>query len=240
MGAQAPGRDAGGNQGGHGVASEHFGDRSGTEDAGADAEKKSLCAAEQKRRKIKDERRRWRAGIAEVDPSRLVFIDESGAKTNMTRLRGRAPRGERVIDHVPAGHWHTTTMLAALRIDRVKAFLVIARSMDSLVFKGYVEQMLVKTLRPDDVVVMDNLSPHKCAGVQEAIEAVGASVRYLPPYSPDFTPIESMWSKVKQSFRSAAPRTPDELLTAIGNALRGVTAQDCRGLFNGYGYTATQ
>jgi transposase len=175
-----------------------------------------------------------------VDPSKLVFLDESGAKTNMTRLRGRAPRGERVIDHVPAGCWHTTTMLAALRIDRVEAPLVIAGSMDSLVFKGYVEQMLVRTLHRGDVVVLDNLSPHKCAGVQEAIAAVGATVRYLPPYSPDFTPIEPMWSKVKQSLRSAAARTPDELLTAIGSALRGVTANDCRGLFSGYGYTATQ
>jgi transposase len=130
-------------------------------------------------------------------------------------------------------------MLAALRIDRVEAPLVIAGSMDSLVFKGYVEQMLIKALRSGDVGVMDNLSPHKCAGVQEAIEAVGASLRYLPPYSPDFTPIELMWPKVKQSLRSAAARTPEGLLTAIGNALRGVTADDGRGLFKGWIYRYT-
>jgi len=169
-----------------------------------------------------------------------VFLDEAGAKTNMTRLRGRAPRGERVVEYAPAGHWHTTTMLAALRIDRVEVPLVIDGPMDSLVFRGYVEQMLVETLHAGDVVVMDNLSPHKTKGVQEAVERAGASVRYLPPYSPDFNPIESMWSKVKQRLRSAAARDAPALLQAIGNALRSVTTTDCRGFFDGYGYDATQ
>ncbi len=175
-----------------------------------------------------------------IDPARLVFIDEAGAKTNMTRLRGRAPRGERVIEYAPAGHWHTTTMLAALRIDRVEAPLVIDGPMDSVVFRGYVEQMLARTLHEGDVVVMDNLSPHKTQGVQAAIEEAGATVRYLPPYSPDFNPIEPMWSKVKQGLRSAAARDAPELLTAIGDALRSVTPGDCAGFFAGYGYTATQ
>ena len=175
-----------------------------------------------------------------IEPARLVFIDESGARTNMTRLCGRAPRGERVIAYAPAGHWHTTTMLAALRINRVEAPLVIDGPMDSVVFRGYVEQMLVRTLQKGDVVVMDNLSSHKTQGVQDAIERAGASVRYLPPYSPDFNPIESMWSKVKQALRSAASRDPSALWTAIGHALRAVTADNCRGFFGGYGYTATQ
>jgi hypothetical protein len=140
-----------------------------------------------------------------VDPSRLVFIDESGAKTNMTRLYGRAPRGQRVVEHAPVGHWCTTTMLCALRDDRIEAPLVIQGAMDSMVFRGYVEQMLVPTLRPGDVVVMDNLSPHKTKGVQEAIEAVGATVRYLPPYSPDFNPIEPMWSKVQRRIDWSTP-----------------------------------
>jgi len=158
----------------------------------------------------------------------------------MTRRYARAPRGQRAVEHAPAGHWCTTTMLCALRHDRVEAPLAIEGAMDSMVFRGYVERMLVPTLRADDVVVMDNLSPHKTQGVQNAIEAVGATLRYLPPYSPDFNPIESMWSKVKQHLRSSAARTHPRLLNAIGKALRSVTAQDCHGFFEGYGYTGTQ
>jgi transposase len=131
-------------------------------------------------------------------------------------------------------------MLCALRLDRLEAPLAIEGAMDSLVFRGYVERMLVSTLRPGDVVVMDNLSPHKTAGVQLAIEAAGATLRYLPPYSPDYNPIESLWSKVKQHLRSAAARTHPRLVHAIGDALHAVTPQDCAGFFNGYGYTGTQ
>lgn len=189
---------------------------------------------------MKRERQRWRRAIAQVDPRRLVFLDESGAKTNMTRRRGRAPRGQRVVEHAPAGHWHTTKMICALRIDRIEAPLVIDGAMDSVVFRGYVEQALVPTLRAGDVVVMDNLSPHKTKGIQEAIEAAGAKVSYLPPYSPDFNPIESMWSKAKEFLRALAARTEDGPLHGIGDALRSVTPQDCRGFFQGYGYIATQ
>ena len=196
-------------------------------------------AAEQKREGLADERRRWKRSIADVHPSRLVFLDESGARTDMTRLYGRAPRGQRVIEYSPAGHWCTTTMLGALRWDRFEAPLVIEGAMDSVVFRGYVERMLVPTLRPDDVVVMDNLSPHKTVGVQEAIEAVGATVRYLPPYSPDFNPIEFMWSKVKQHLRSAAARTHGQLVIAVGDAMHSVTPDDCRGFFAGCGYAGT-
>ena len=131
-------------------------------------------------------------------------------------------------------------MLCALRIDRIEAPLAIEGAMDSMVFRGYVQRMLLPTLRPGDVVVMDNLSPHKTTGVQNAITAAGATLRYLPPYSPDFNPIESMWSKVKQHLRSAAARTHPRLVHAIGDALRCVTPNDCRGFFNGYGYTGTQ
>lgn len=178
--------------------------------------------------------------MAAVDPSRAVFLDESGAKTNMTRRRGRAPRGQRVIEHVPAGSWHTTTMLCALRCDGVEAPLVIEGAMDARVFRGYVERMLAPTLRPGDVVVMDNLAAHKTVGVQEAIEATGATVRYLPAYSPDFNPIEHMWSKVKEHLRAKAARTKGRLVQAIASALRSVTPDDCRGCFRGCGYYATQ
>jgi len=158
----------------------------------------------------------------------------------MTRLYGRAPRGQRLVEHAPGGHWCTTTIVGALRYDRVEAPLVIEGAMDSLVFRGYVERLLAPTLRTGDVVVMDNLSPHKTRGVQEAIEARGAKLRYLPPYSPDFNPIEPMWSKVKQDLRSAAARTHRRLVHAVGNALRSVTPDDCRGFFRGYGYGGTQ
>ena len=131
-------------------------------------------------------------------------------------------------------------MLATLRHDRIEAPLVIDGAMDSMVFKGYVEQMLVPTLKAGDVVVMDNLASHKTQGVQQLIEAAGARVRYLPPYSPDFNPIESMWSKVKQSLRSAAARTRHRLVRAIGDGLRSITPADCAGVFRGYGSTATQ
>jgi len=196
-------------------------------------------AAEQKREDIGDERRRWKRSIADIHPSRLVFLDESGARTDMTRLYGRAPRGQRVIEYAPAGHWCTTTMTGSLRWDRFETPLVIQGAMDSVVFRGYIERMLVPTLRPDDVVVMDNLSPHKTAGVQEAIEAVGATVRYLPPYSPDFNPIEFMWSKVKQHLRSAGTRTHGQLVRAVGDAMHSVTPADCRGFFAGCGYVGT-
>jgi transposase len=131
-------------------------------------------------------------------------------------------------------------MVSALRHDRVEAPLVIEGAMDSLVFSGYIERVLAPTLRVGDVVVMDNLSPHKTRAVQEAIEARGATVRYLPPYSPDFNPIEPMWSKVKQYLRSVAARTHRRLVSAVGDALRSVTPADCRGLFHGYGYGGTQ
>lgn len=131
-------------------------------------------------------------------------------------------------------------MLAALRHDRIEAPLVIEGAMDSMVFCGYVEHMLAPTLTAGDVVVMDNLASHKAQGVQQLIEAAGARVRYLPPYSPDFNPIESMWSKVKQSLRTAAARTQQRLVRAIGDSLRSITPVDCAGVFRGYGYNATQ
>ncbi len=158
----------------------------------------------------------------------------------MTRLRGRAPRGERVVEYAPHGHWHTTTMISAIRLTGVEAPMVIDGAMDSLVFRGYVDWLLTPTLQAGDIVVMDKLSSHKAAGVREAIEAVGASLLYLPPYSPDLNPIEAMWSKVKQSLRGAAARTSRTLFKAIGDALRSVTLDDCRGFFQGCGYIATQ
>lgn len=185
---------------------------------------------------MQEQRREFLATLARLTPESLVFLDESGAKTNMTRLYGRAPRGARVVDYSAHGHWKTTTMLGAVRLEGVTAGLVVDAATDGMVFLTFVERVLVPALRPGDVVVMDNLGAHKGAKAREAIEAAGARVLFLPPYSPDLNPIESMWAKVKQCLRSAAARTFEALVEAIAQAWRQVTRSDCRGFFHGCGY----
>lgn len=154
----------------------------------------------------------------------------------MTRLRGRAARGQRVHASHPHGHWHTTTMLAAVRWDGSTACMTIDGATDTEVFHAYVAQVLVPTLRPGDIVILDNLAAHKDDRTEALITAVGAEVRFLPPYSPDFNPIEKMWSKVKNSLRSAEARTLPELQKAVAAALEKVTAQDARGWWVSCGY----
>lgn len=168
-----------------------------------------------------------------------MFLDESGARPGMTRTRGRAPRGQRVVAKVPAGHWTIVTVIGAVRTSGPFAAATLVGATDSDVFRTYVREVLAPELRPGDVVVMDNLSPHKAAGVREALEAVGATPRYLPPYSPDLNPIENVWSKVKGQLRSLAARSVDALHDAIGTALATVTADDCVGFFRHCGYAAT-
>ena len=167
-------------------------------------------------------------------------MDESGANTALTRPYGRAPRGQRLVDDVPQGHWQTTTLTAAVRLTGVTAALLFQGATDALAFGTYVEQVLVPSLRAGDVVVMDNLSAHKAAAVEEAIRAAGAEVRYLPPYSPDLNPIEKVWSKVKAYLRKAKARTAEALYEAIAQALREVTPEDCQAFFASCGYAATQ
>ena len=169
---------------------------------------------------------------------KLVFLDESGAQTNMTRTHGRAPRGVRVIDKVPHGHWLTTTMICAIRTSGPFAAAVVTGATDSDVFRTYVKEALVPELTPGDRVILDNLQPHKAAGVREMIESAGARLLYLPPYSPDFNPIENMWSKVKRHLRSASARTFETLQRAVWSALDRVTSEDCLGFFRGCGYVA--
>jgi len=163
-------------------------------------------------------------------------LDESGAKTNMSRRYGRALEGRRLVDAVPGGHWSTTTMISAIRQEGVATAMVTEGATNSLVFGGFVESFLVPVLRPGDIVVMDNLSSHKTSLAVKAIEAVGAEVWYLPPYSPDFNPIELMWSKVKNHLRSIAARTKRTLITAIGKALRTITPDDATGWLAHAGY----
>ena len=179
-------------------------------------------------------------GIARrfADVNQLVFLDESSAQTNMTRLYGRAPVGQRCHFSAPHGHWRTTTMLSAIRCSGVmkEASIVFDGPTDANIFRSYVEECLAPALHPGDIVVMDNLSSHKVAGVQEAIEKAGASVWYLPPYSPDLNPIEKLWSKVKAWLRRIAARTIDGLIAAIGDALRDVDERECRNYFASCGY----
>ena len=182
-------------------------------------------------------RRRWRRGQGGLDPARLVFIDESAAKTNLTRLRGRAPRGQRLVCHAPHGHWRTTTMISSVRLDGTSACLTIEGATDTEVFAAYVREILCPTLQPGDVVVMDNLAPHKDPAVLELIAQRGAAVRFLPAYSPDLNPIEKMWSKVKGALRSLEARTQPSLHQAISLALSKITRQDAVNWFASCGYS---
>ena len=166
-----------------------------------------------------------------------MFLDESAAKTNLTRLRGRAPRGERVHDRAPAGHWCVTTMIGSVRLDGTTACMTIEEATDTDIFRAYVQHVLIPTLRPGDVVILDNLSPHKNSETIRLIEQAGAGVRFLPAYSPDLNPIEKMWSKLKEALRSAKARTPATLNDAIARALASVTSTDARGWFASCGYS---
>jgi transposase len=167
---------------------------------------------------------------------RLVFIDETGASTKMTRQRGRAPCGKRLVAKIPHGHWRTTTFVAGLRSDGISAPLVVDGAMNGELFLAYVEQQLVPTLQSGDVVIMDNLAAHKVAGVRQAIERVGARLVYLPPYSPDFNPIEQAFAKLKWLLRSAAQRTVDGLHQAIADALVQFPPVECQNYFRNSGY----
>jgi len=204
---------------------------------GSAAQKKTLRAAEQDRPDIKQARDQWQADTAGIDPRRFRFIDESGAKTNLVRMHGRCPKGQRLLLSAPAGHWNTTTMIAAIGLEGVHAPFALDGGIDGDAFLVYVEKVLLPTLQGGEIVVMDNLSSHKLPGVAERIESAGAKVWYLPPYSPDFNPIENMWSKVKGVLRSIAARTFDSLVDAIRIALDRVAPSDLLGWFNHCGYT---
>jgi transposase len=169
-----------------------------------------------------------------------VFIDETGAKTNMARLRGRSPRGARLEAAVPWGHWKTTTFVAGLRVDGLSAPMVLDGAMDGAAFKAYVDHVLAPSLAPGDIVVMDNLSSHKVAGVRQAIKAAGAYLLYLPAYSPDLNPIEQAFAKLKALLRKIAARTVEELWQAIADCLDQFTPQECRNYFLNAGYGSYQ
>jgi len=162
-----------------------------------------------------------------------------GAHTALTRRYGRGPRGQRVVGRVPQGRWEHLTVLSAIRRDGVVAPLVYAGGTDEAAIATYVAEGLRPALRPGDIVVLDRLAAHRVPAVTRALRRAGIGVWYLPPYSPDFNPIEKIWAKVKACLRKAAARTKEALLEAIGQALQAVTAQDCQGCFEACGYHAT-
>lgn len=205
---------------------------------GLPLKKKSKHASERDTPEVQRKRREFREGIGPIEPKRLVFVDETGVTTAMTPSYGRAPRGERVEACVPAS-WESVTVIAALGLDGVRAPLAFPGAVNAVTFRTYVEEVLVPALRAGDVVVFDNLTSHLCPAVFEAIERAGASVLPLPPYSPDYTPIEEMFSKFKGFLRRIGARAKEHLDDAIGEGLREVSTQDIHGWFQHAGLCAT-
>ena len=199
-----------------------------------------LRAQEQDRAENLWLRQAWWELVGEIDPSWLVFLDESGVTTEMTRRYGWGLRSEQVREAVPAGHWRTLTVLAALTTEGVLASMSVESPTDGDVFLAFVEQVLAPHLQPGHLVILDNLAAHKVDGVRQLIEARGASVLYLPPYSPDFNPIEQAWSKLKQLLRGVKARLLDQLEPALAQAIAAITPTDANAFFQHCGYRTQQ
>jgi transposase len=185
---------------------------------------------------VAEVRMRWQEAQPRLDPAKLVFVDESGVSTNMARLYGRAKRGRRVVGRVPWGHWKTVTFVAGLRHDRFTALFVIDCAMNGAIFIEYLRQCLAPSLQAGNIVVIDNLSAHKRDEVREIIAATGAGLLYLPPYSPDLTPIEQTFAKIKAQLRKARERTIPALYERIGEALETFQPSEFRNYFRNCGY----
>jgi transposase len=198
--------------------------------------KKTAHAAEQDRPDVKATRQAWFENQPDLDPARLVFIDETWTATNMARTRGRCARGERLRSSVPHGHWRTTTLVAGLHLSGIAAPFVLDGPINRETFQAYVDRVLVHELAPGDIVVTDNLGSHKGPAVRAAIEAAGARLLFLPPYSPDFNPIELAFSKLKALLRKAAERTVEGLWSAIGRLIDTITPDECANFFAAAGY----
>ena len=198
--------------------------------------KKTLKASEQKREDIRQARKEWSEFQKTIPLEHLVFLDESGVKTNMTRLYGRSFKGTRCHDSVPNGHWDTVSVLSSIRLDGSTECIVFDGSVNRQIFDEYIKQILEPTLRPGDILVMDNLNVHKSQVCEKVVAARKAKVRFLPAYSPDLNPIEKMWSKLKQTLRGMKARTNEELFSSVGVALDMVTPNDAQGWFKSCGY----
>ncbi|PYD68053.1 IS630 family transposase, partial [Komagataeibacter swingsii] len=194
---------------------------------------------EQDRPDVARKRRFWKRYQTDIDPTRLVFIDETWAKTNMTRTHGRCRKGERLRARVPHAHWKTLTFLAALRHDRITAPCVLDGPINGRSFQAYVEQFLVPTLKAGDIVVLDNLGSHKGEAARKAIRAVGARMIFLPPYSPDLNPIEQVFAKLKTLLRKAAERSVEATWKRIGSLIKGFSPQECANYLKNSGYAST-
>ena len=199
-------------------------------------EKKSLQASERDREENRKRREEFLAHIASIPAEKLIFLDESGVTTRMTRLWGRAPKGQRIHEATPQGRWQVLTTLGAMSQRGIEAAMTIASPTDGDVFTTYVQQVLSPKLQAGDVVILDNLSAHKVTGIRELIEARGAQLLYLPPYSPDLNPIELAWSKFKQYLRAAKSRTAEALDRAVTEALKTITADNAAAWFRHCGY----
>jgi transposase len=197
-----------------------------------------VLAAEQARPKIARFRARWKAHQGKIDPSRLVFIDETWIKTNMAPLRGWGPRSKRLLASVPYGRWKTMTFLAALRHDRIEAPWVLDGPINGEAFKTYVEKELIKTLKPGDIVVIDNLGSHKNKAIRKLIREAGAHLIFLPPYSPDLNPIEQVFAKIKHLMRRAMTRTVEAAINHLAEVLEAVSAKECANYLKNSGYAA--
>ena len=202
----------------------------------ASASKKTALASEQDRPDVARKRERWKAHQGGVDIQRLVFIDETWAKTNMTPLRGWAARGKRLIGKAPFGHWNTMTFIAALRHDAITAPWVIDGPINGSIFRTYVEEILVPTLRPGDIVILDNLGSHKAPAIRNAIKAAGARLFFLPAYSPDLNPIEQVFAKLKHLLRKAAERSKEAVWRRIGSLLDQFSPKECENYLRNSGY----
>jgi len=185
---------------------------------------------------VRTAREDWKRGQPRLDAAKLIFIDETGTSTNMTRLRGRCRRGQRLVAKVPHGHWKMTTFVAGLRQDGITAPFVVDAPMNGEIFMSYLEQCLVPMLSPGEIVSMDNLPAHKVAGVRETIEATGAKLWLLPPYSPDLNPIEQSFAKLKAHLRKAGERSIPALWDRIGSILQNFTPDECKNYFTHAGY----
>ena len=204
------------------------------------ASKKSLFADEQSRPDVARRRQRWKGWQHRFDPDRLVFIDETWIKTNMTPLRGWGRKGKRLRGFAPHGRWRTMTFLGALRPDGLTAPYVFDGPVNGTCFLAYVEQQLVPTLKPGDIVIMDNLGSHKAKTIRNAINAAGARLWFLPPYSPDLNPIEQAFSKIKHWMRIARKRTIDDTWRHLGKLLDTITPQECKNYFTNAGYASVK
>jgi transposase len=200
------------------------------------ASKKTVLASEQERPDIAHKRARWKARQGSIDLKRLVFIDETWAKTNMAPLRGWAARGQRLIGRAPFGHWNTMTFVAALRHNGIVAPWVIDGPINGEAFRTYVEQVLVPELHEGDIVILDNLGSHKAPAIRHAIRAAGARQIFLPAYSPDLNPIEQVFAKLKHLLRKAAERSKDAVWRRVGDLLELFTPQECENYLRNSGY----